>query len=381
MFKKDKFNIVNLLICLTVILLLFIPTLSRPWLIYDERVIFDNSFFPSPVSFSEIFETFKEFGLNFNFLSSNAIYSSNSVIRSSPLSLILNTLVNFFLKKNQFCYHLLILILHIINTSLVYFIIKILTDISGNNSVKLLPVLLTLIWAIHPVMLESVLLSTNFPRLFTYIFFFAFFLDFLKNKEQNKLIKRRIIIPLIFLIPMFSTECMIILPFVFFIVSFQQLFQTEGLKTSFKRSFEYTIPYFTGITIYLIYFLFLSHIKSNHPSGGNEFVVFLERVLWLSPQIFFHSLKLIFYPKLLSVDQSLFIHLGKTLFDPYAVFCFSFLFMWLLVPLYLFVFRRKFPDLFFLNWTFFFALLPFLHILMPSYALFAERYLYFRLHF
>jgi len=151
MFKKDKFNIVNLLICLTVILLLFIPTLSRPWLIYDERVIFDNSFFPSPVSFSEIFETFKEFGLNFNFLSSNAIYSSNSVIRSSPLSLILNTLVNFFLKKNQFCYHLLILILHIINTSLVYFIIKILTDISGNNSVKLLPVLLTLIWAIHPI--------------------------------------------------------------------------------------------------------------------------------------------------------------------------------------------------------------------------------------
>ena len=366
----------DLLICLSAVCLLFVSTLDRPWLLYDEKAIIDNSFFPSPASFSEIFETFKEFGLNSNFLSSNAIYSSNSVTRSSPTGLILMTFANFFFKKIPILYHLLSLTLHLINVLLVYFIIKILTDISGNNSVKLLPVLLTLIWAIHPVMLESVLLSTNFPRLFTYIFFFAFFLDFLKNKEQNKLIKRRIIIPLIFLIPMFSTECMIILPFVFFIVSFQQLFQTEGLKTSFKRSFEYTIPYFTGITIYLIYFLFLSHIKSNHPSGGNEFVVFLERVLWLSPQIFFHSLKLIFYPKLLSVDQSLFIHLGKTLFDPYAVFCFSFLFMWLLVPLYLFVFRRKFPDLFFLNWTFFFALLPFLHILMPSYALFAERYLY-----
>ena len=184
----------DLLICLSAVCLLFVSTLDRPWLLYDEKAIIDNSFFPSPVSFSEIFETFKEFGLNSNFLSSNAIYSSNSVTRSSPTGLILMTFANFFFKKIPILYHLLSLTLHLINVLLVYFIIKILTDISGNNSVKLLPVLLTLIWAVHPVMLESVLLSTNFPRLFTYSFFFAFFLDFLKNKEQNKLIKRRIII-------------------------------------------------------------------------------------------------------------------------------------------------------------------------------------------
>ncbi len=397
MFKKDKFDIINLLICLAVILLLFIPTLSRPWLIYDERATFDNSFFPSPASFSEIFEVFKEFGLNFNFISSNIIYSSNSVIRSSPISLILNTFISFFFKKNHIYYHLFILILHIINTFLIYFIIKSFIapeDLSkkqqsaerrfipnNNFSKRLILIFLSLIWAIHPVMIESVLLSTNFPRLLTYTFFFGFVLDFLKNRERNKTIKRWIIIPLLFLIPMFSTECMIVLPFVLFIIAFQESFQRENLKTSLKQSFKQTTPYFTGIIIYLIYFFFLSHIKTNQPLSSNELVVFLERVFWLSPQIFFHSLKLIFYPKILSIDQTLFVHLGKTLFDPYAIFCLIFLILWLFVPFYFFVFKRKFPDLFFMSWAFFFALLPFLHILMPSYALSTERYLYCPLAF
>lgn len=380
--NKNIFYSLSLLACLTIILILFVPTLYRPWLIYDEKIIFDNSFFPSPINFSEIVETFKQFSLIFNFNSSNAIYSSNSIIRSSPISLILNTLINFFLKKNPFSYHLLILILHIVNTVLVYLIIKTISNFQQNgylNNIFLF--LLTTIWAIHPVILESVLLSTNFPRLFTYIFFFSFFLDFLKNSEKNASLKRRILIPLLFLIPMFSTECMIVLPFVLFVTSFQQTFPANTLKASIKKSFNYTLPYFTGAIIYLFYFLFLSHTGTNHPLQGKAFIVLLERIFWLSPQIFFHDLMLILYPKTLSIDQTLFVHLGKTLFSPYSIFCLIFLMLWLFIPVYYFVIKKKYPDLFFLTWTFFFALLPFLHILMPSYALSAERYLYCPLAF
>lgn len=380
--NKNIFYGASLLACLVIILMLFIPTLHRPWLIYDEKIIFDNSFFPSPGSFSEIFEIFKQFGLIFNFNSSNAIYSSNSVIRSSPVSLILNTLVNFFLKKNPFSYHLLILILHIVNTVLVYLIIKTICNFQASSYLNnIFLFLLTTIWAIHPIVLESVLLSTNFPRLFTYIFFFSFFLDFLKNSNKNTSLKRKILIPLLFLIPMFSTECMIVLPFILFITSFQQTAQTNDLKTSIKKSFNYTLPYFTGAVIYLFYFLFLSHTGTNHPLQDKAFIVLLERIFWLSPQIFFHDLTLIFYPKTLSIDQTLFVHLGKTLFSPYSIFCFIFLISWLLIPAYFFVIKRKYPNLFFLTWTFFFTLLPFLHILMPSYALSAERYLYCPLAF
>ena len=372
-------DFITVLACLTVVLLLFIPTLSRPWLIYDEKAIFDNTFFPSPSSFSEIFETFREFGLNFNYISSNIIYSSNSVIRSSPVSLILNTFIHFFLKKNSFYYHIFILILHMINTTLVYFIIKRLTQTLFSNN--LITALLTLIWAVHPVIIESVLLSTNFPRLITYTFFFGFFLDFLNNRNKNNTILRRTIIPLLFLIPMFSTECIIILPFVFFIVSFQELFQTENIKTSLKKSFEQTFPYFTGVIIYLAYFIFIFHAKTSHPIQSNELQVFFERVFWLSPQIFFHSLKLIFYPAILSIDQSLFVRLGKAIYNPYAIFCFIFTLLWLALPLYLLISKKRFADLFFMTWAFFFTVLPFLHILMPSYLLSAERYLYCPLAF
>ena len=381
MFKKDKFDIINLLICLAVILLLFIPTLSRPWLIYDEKIIFDNSLFPSPISFSELLETFKEFGLNFNLISSNAIYSSNSVIRSAPFSLVLWTFINFFFKKNPFSYHLVILILHMINVFFVYLITKKLTDIPKKSLLgKLIPAILASIWAVHPAIIESILLSTNVGALFSYSFFFGFTLDFLVNKINKSLI-RKILIPVIFLIPMLTNEYIITMPFVLFIVSFQQLFQVEDLKTSIKKSFQYTIPYFTGIIIYVIYFLFFSHTRTSQPLQGNEFLIFLERVFWLSPQIFLHSLKLVFYPRLLSIDQTLFVHLGKALFDPYSIFCFVFLMLWLFIPFYFFVLKKRFSNWFFLSWTFFFALLPFLHILMPSYALSAERYLYCPLAF
>jgi len=379
--KKDKFDIINLLICLTIVLLLFIPTLGRPWLIYDEKIIFDNSLFPSPISFSELLETFKEFGLNFNLISSNAIYSSNSVIRSSPFGLVLGTLINFFLKNNPFSYHLFILSLHMINVFFVYLITKELTDIPEKNLLgKLIPAILASIWAVHPTIIESILLSTNFGALFSYSFFFGFTLDFLVNKT-NKSLVRKILIPVFFLIPMLTNEYIVTLPFVLFIVSFWELFQTESLRTSLKKSFKYTIPYFTGILFYLFYFMFLSHTKTSHPLQENEFAVFLERACWLSPQIFLHSLKLIFYPKILSIDQTLFVHLGKTLFDPYSIFCFIFLMLWLFIPFYFFVLKKKFPDLFFMSWTFFFTLLPFLHILMPSYTLSAERYLYLPLAF
>ena len=50
--------------------------------------------------------------------------------------------------------------------------------------------------------------------------------------------------------------------------------------------------------------------------------------------------------------------------------------IWLFVPLIFFLSKRKLENLFLLTWSFFFALLPFLHILMPSYTLAAERYLY-----
>ncbi len=370
---KDLFDI-RLAICLIVVCILFLPTLNRPWLIYDERIISDSIYFPKANSFSELFEILQTFGLHQHVLSSNTMYSSNYITRTCPFGLISGMLLSFFFKANSFYYRLFNLALHLVNIILVYSILKLLL-----NKVKqtnfIVPVL-TLLWGVHPVMMESVLLAINYGSLISYMFFFVFLLDFLKNKEKNNSLLRRFFIPLLFMIPMLTNEYIITLPLVLFTFSFYENYKNNDFKKSISLTITHTKPYFIGLFIYILYFFFISHYTISQTSNHNYFLLLIERIFWLSPQIFFHLLKLVFFPLKLSIDQGVFVTLGKSLFDPYPIFCIFLMSIWLFVPLVVFLLKRRLANLFLLTWSFFFALLPFLHILMPSYTLAAERYLY-----
>lgn len=364
----------SLITCLIIVCILFIPTLVRPWLLYDERILAESLYFPVAQNISEFFEILNKFGLNFNIISSNSIYSSNYVIRNCPGSQILGMIVSFLLKKEPFYYHLFNLLMHLINTSLMFFILK--TVLSKNNTENVIVVLMTILWAIHPVIMEPVLLSTNFGALFSYMFFFGLLLEFLKKREKKNSNLRKYLIPIIFFIPMMVNEYIVALPLVLFVISFYFNYQSNKFFDTLKLSISEAKPYLTGLLLYIIYFLFISHYQIIQSFAGNHFTVTLERIFWLSPQIFFHIIKLILYPKILSIDQTLFIHLGKTLRDPYSTFCIVFFWCWLLIPLYLFLQRKKGASLFLLNWLLLVSLVPYLHIIFPSYILIAERYLY-----
>ena len=382
--KDLIFNIrnIDLLICLVIVLILFIPTLNRPWLTYDERIIYDSLYFPVIKSFGEIFEVFGNFSGNFNIISSNSLYSSNYISRTCPLSFMINLFTSFLFGKNPILYHAFNLFLHLINMCLFYLILKL--SLTTHKPIKtfskvtsrFLLITLTIIWAVHPVMIESVLLSTNFGATLSYGFFFGFLLDFLINKDKNTSLLRTFLIPAVFLIPMFTNEYIITLPFILFIISFYETYKNNQFKKAFKLSFEETKPYFTGLLLYIIIYPLFLNSKVVYPFVGNQLTALMERSLWLSPQIFVHFLKLIFYPKILSTDQTLFVHLGKTLFAPYSILCILIFISWLFIPLYLFIKNKKISNIFLLCWSFFFALVPFLHILAPSYLLVAERYLY-----
>ena len=103
-FKIDK-SIIYLFASLVIVCILFFPALKRGWLIYDERIIYDNVYFATPLYFSEIFEIIKKFGFNFNVLSSNPIYSSNFLVRTSPIGQILGMVMGYITKKEPFLYH------------------------------------------------------------------------------------------------------------------------------------------------------------------------------------------------------------------------------------------------------------------------------------
>lgn len=377
-----KTNLVDLLICLGIVSILFVPTLVRPWLLYDERILFEGLYHPTPSSITELFEVIGEFGLNSNVISSNSMYSSNYVVRSCPFNQLFWTTVNFlFQKKDPFLYHALNFVLHLINTTLIFFILKIILArglqwLASSRLQRAFVIILTSLWAVHPVIVEPVLLSTNSMATFTYIFFFALFLDYLINKEKNTSTLRRLIIPALFIAAMLTNEYSITLPLILFTISFYNTYQVNPPILAFKKSLNETLPYFIGLFIYSIYFFLISDYQTSNLLLENNFTLTIQRIFWLTPQIFIHLLKLIFFPKILSIDQSLFVRLGKTLYDPYSISCIILLGSWLFIPLILFLFKKKLSNIFLLTWTFFFALMPFLHIFMPSYALAADRYLY-----
>ncbi len=371
----------DVLICFLIVFILFFQSLFRPWLIYDERAIYEGFHFGSPKSIGELFEFIENFGLNFNIISSNLMYSSNYVTRTSPFGQLLGTILSLLFKKTPFLWHLFNLIMHLINSFLVFLILKTCLIKGETRKVsvvqRIVLVLLTLIWAVHPVNIEPVLLGTNFGALFSYMFFFGFLLDFFLNREKNRSsLVREFLIPIVFLIPMLTNEYIVTMPLVLFIISFWMNFKEWNFKKALNLSFKETKPYLYGLVLYCLYFVFLTNFKTSYSLEQNSLIAFLERIFWLAPQIFFHLIKLVIFPLRLSIDQTIFVKLGHVIYDPYSLFCILFSFVWLALPLFCFLKYKKLSTIFMITWTFFLTLMPFLHILMPSYTLTAERYLY-----
>lgn len=369
-------TLIDLSICIGITLLIFIPTLNRSWVFYDENIIYNETLFPIPASFSEIFEIIGLFGTSNNLSSSNFLYSSNSVTRFNIFDVPIRLFIGFLFQKNAILYHSISVLLHLLNVCAVYLILKLCLP----NLTRILIILLTFLWAIHPVQIESVLLSTNFVATFNYLIFFILFYDFIKNKEKNVLTYRKILLPFCFLAPMLINEYIVMLPLILFTYSFIENLKLNNVNSSIKIALKESFPYLTGLVIYAMYFIFSSFLFSQSTSA-NSLILLVERIFWFAPQIFFHFIKLIFYPKILSIDQTAFVHFGKCLFDPYAMFCLAFLFLWLVLPLVLFFLNKKNNVFLFLCWLFFISMLPFSQFLSPTYCLAAERYLYIPLFF
>lgn len=374
--KKERkyYNFFELLFCLFIVSVLFFHTLNRPWLIYDENIIFNNTYFPALTSIEDFIEYIKNFGLNFNFVSSNLMYSSNSVRRTVPLGQLLGIITSSILRKDPLLFHLFNLILHLINTTLVFFILK-KTLNNSNQSHKFTTSLLTLLWAIHPAMIEPVLLSTNYPASISYFFYFLLYLEFISCKKKNSVV-RAILIPIVFLTSMLIAEYLITLPLLLFTISFHKSYLSSNFIKSASSSIKETYPYFIGLFIYIFVFFTLLNYSNIKSASLNNINLILERMFWFSPHILVHFFKLIFFPITLSIDQSIFVKFSDSYFNPYSFFCIL-LEMIILIPPIIFLKTKKLSSISRLLCTLLISLLPFLHILSPSYILIAERYLYF----
>ena len=197
--------------------------------------------------------------------------------------------------------------------------------------------LLTILWALHPVNIESVLLLTNYNALLGY--FICFFIIFfyinrlLDSKNQIKPYEM-IFIGLLYLPAVFIAEYTFIISLLIFCYSFGvNLSSSNHLKifSKIKDSFLKTLPLIAASCIFILSFL-LSTTSVNLTNNHSIQIVF-ERVFWFAPQVIFHLFKLLIFPIRLSVDQSLFVKFGKSYFDPYSILCISFVFVCLILAL------------------------------------------------
>ncbi len=362
-----------------IVFLFFLHTLFYPWRHFDEQIIYNETILPIPRSLLELFEYIKQFGLNSYFEASNPFYSSISNLRSDPFNFFIILVVYLLFQKNVFLYHSLSLIFHILNSCLLFLLLNnIYSGYFPTSRFKFLLIsCLTLFWALNPLNIESVLFSTNWSALFTYFLsLLAFYLS--TTSTEHKGLLKLVLIFILFLTSLFTCEHVVMLPVILFCY-------LCGVSIYFKKAvpFKTLFPFLAALIPFIIRFV-LSQTRTNLISSNiNSFQLFYERILWLSPQIFVHIVKLILFPLHLSIDQSSLVKLSGTLFKPYSIFCF-FLMLGLIIYSAISVryLRKKTCFCFFILFVpFFISLFPFLHIISPIYNLVSERYLYLPIFF
>lgn len=366
-----------------IIFVFFAHTLGYPWKHFDEQIIYNETIYPIALSLEQVFEYIQRFGLNAYFEASSPFYSSISNLRSDPANTLITLFVYFFFQKNAFLFHLLSLILHIINSCLLFLLInKIAEEFIKTYYHKRIftTFILSLCWALNPVNIEAILFTTNWGSMLSYSFCTFIIYYFINFNLKNNSVINSFVIFFLFLIPVFSTEYSCTLPIILFFYTYahsQNLGESRTFLTSLAYSLKKCFPVFIPLLLFILYF-FSSHTNQNH-TFENSISVTNERIFWLSPQIYFHFLKLILFPLHLSIDQISMVKLSKSFFEPYSIFCTLLLYSTIFISVISFMLIRKkmFYFLFILISLFLVAMLPFLHIFSPAYCLASERYLYF----
>ena len=294
-----------------------------------------------------------------------------------PLMIIWYSLIYSIFGLQPFYFHLLQIILHIINASLVYFILQhFLKD-------KKVSKLLSLLFLIHPINVEAVSYLGNIQDL---LFFFFGALSFYLMIKNKKTIKNVVITEALFLLALLSKEIAI----VFFIVlySYIDLFKLAKIRIWYIILSIITI----GVYLYM-----RCGIASICTLGGSNSVVPIARMSFLQrfsqiPAMLLFYIKTFIFPKDLAMFQYWIApKTAKGYYIPLLIDLLFFLFIFS-IPFILYIYRKKLTSYtskmwftnhsqrakiyaFFLIW-FLTGLVAHLNIL-PLDATVAERWFYF----
>ena len=276
-------------------------------------------------------------------------------------------LTNFIFQAQPFFYHALGLFFH---CSALFLFIWLCFHFTQNKQVAMFA---GLIWSLLPTNVEPVIWATNWLQPFgTTLYFYTLSkIISLARKGLLQEISTSIFVLLITIIQILFTEHTITIPFGILFTTLYFLKSSSKESNIIKRAIQVSAPSFIVIAVYWLVRTSLIS-KAVVSSTQNTLYQTLERILFFTPQIFIHQLKLIFIPLKLSIDQIDLLSLDKTYLGPYNLFC---IFLIILFILLIFSSRNRLPILSFGFLLYLIAILPFIQI-VPLYSLAGERYNY-----
>lgn len=268
---------------------------------------------------------------------------------------------NYYLSRlDSFSYHLVNLILHIINTLLVYKavqnIVRLLGPFQNSNPPNLrgIALMTALLFASHPIQTEAVSYIVSRSSLLSTFFILCSFSSFLLAIEENKRIKHlyKIISLLCFMLGLLTKEITIVVPLL--VLVFSILYVTSFQDNRGRHGFiRISSPYFIILIIYLLPRIFLFG-KDNLLAKKDIFICYFTTAL----KAVFIYLKLLILPVWQTVDH--FLSVVKSPWDPTLILALGGMlaFVWLLIA-------KVFPY----SKTLFFYVVWFAIALMPTLIL------------
>ena len=341
-----------------VCIVVYLNSLSNGFVFDDYAVIIENKYLKLPgINFASFFNH-----SYFNIAGGEASYR--------PLATLSYYLTYAIAGLNPFFYHLLSVILHIVNVVLVYLLFNLILKH------RFTALIAGLLFACHPALTEAVDCISYNEDLLAAVFFLLAFLFYLKSSTHN-LRSSSINYGLslfFFLLGLLSKEMAITLPAIILLydvslkngadkksLSLQLILKNIKMRGLFYGGYLAVSLLYLSIRFFVLY----HPQESIKPFYGNLF----ERIIFLPAHIF-SFIKLAFFPVNLTADY--------VFSYPHHFFAASnligFLFVAGLAVGSVFIFKYS-RGIFFGIWWFFITLFPVYNII-PIYNPFAERFLY-----
>ncbi|RNC63780.1 hypothetical protein D7D25_14815 [Proteiniphilum sp. X52] len=334
-------------------LAIYYPILSNQLLdFWDDQWVVMNQYTEGGFTFQNIWRILTEF------------YHGQYAPFNEYLYLILYSVAGY----NPFVFHLASLILHIINTCLVFLVIEKLLTLSGKIDIKIIPpvsLITSLIFCVHPFNVESVAWMSASKVLVYALFYLLATYTFLRYMETAKA-RFYIYTLLLYVLSFLGKEQAVVFP-----VWMLLIYWLLNRKLSDRKAWMATLPFFVLSIIFGIVTIYSQYTDGGGFLAGHDNYPVWQRIVYASYAYLEYLFKIIFPFKL-----SYLYPFPSAIGDPLPNWLLVYPAIILVIAVSLWTFIRQWPMAFgFLFFTIHIALA--LHIIpLSRFAIVADRYAY-----